>query len=84
VARLLISPRTAEKIQSVHNLDPWAVYDALVCVRALTYVWDENPERGRRALVTIQVGGDRILAVLYPIADPFGDGFNLGSAYRYP
>ena len=81
VARLIISPRTAEKLTSRHQLDQQEVHDAIVCVRGLSYVWDHDPERGRRALVEVAIRGKRCLVVLYPVADPSGDVYALGSAY---
>jgi hypothetical protein len=47
-------------------------------------VWDDDPERGRRALVEIFIRGQRVLVVLYPVDDPLGGVFNLGSAYPIP
>jgi hypothetical protein len=34
-----------------------------------------------RAIVAIEVNGRNCTAVLYPVADPFGDTYALGSAY---
>jgi hypothetical protein len=81
VARLINSARTAEKLTSRHGLDWREVHDAIVCVRGLSYVWDDDPERGRRALVEVTIRGRLCLVVLYPVADPSGDVYALGSAY---
>jgi hypothetical protein len=80
VARLIISARTADKLPSRHGLDWHEVRDAVVGVRGLRYVWDDDPERGRRALVEITIRGKLCLVVLYPVADPSGDVYALGSA----
>jgi hypothetical protein len=34
-----------------------------------------------RAIAEIDVRGRRCIAVLYPVEDPFGDAYALGSAY---
>jgi len=34
-----------------------------------------------KAIVAFEVNGRNCIAVLYPIADPFGDTYALGSAY---
>jgi hypothetical protein len=81
VARLIISSRTAEKLASRHGLDWQEVHDAIVCVRGLSYIWDDDPDRGRRALVEVGIRGKRCLVVLYPVADPSGDVYAMGSAY---
>lgn len=81
VTRLIISARTAEKLASRHGLDQQEVHDAIVCVRGLSYIWDDDPERGRRALVEVRIRGRRCLVVLYPVADASGDVYALGSAY---
>lgn len=52
-----------------------------MCVRGLSHAWDDDPERGRRALVEVTIRGKRCLVVLYPVADPSGDVYALGSAY---
>ena len=78
VARLIISARTAEKLTSRHGLEWQEVHDAIVGVRGLRYVWDDDPERGRRALVEVTIRGRLCLVVLYPVADPSGDEYALG------
>jgi hypothetical protein len=81
VARLIVSARTAEKLTSRHGLDWQEVHDAVVGVHGLHSVWDDDPDRGRRALVEITIRGKRCLVVLYPVADPSEDVYALGSAY---
>lgn len=84
VARLIVSDATARKLAAKHGLDWREVRDAIVCTPRLRYVWHHHPERGRRALVEIVVGGIRCVAVLYPLEDDNGDAFALGSAYPQP
>lgn len=81
IAELHISDRTAEKIRSKHGIEPDDLRTALVAVRGLQFVWHEHEERGLRAIVETTVGKRRVLAVLYPVASPLGDVWNLGSAY---
>lgn len=81
VARLIISQATRAKLASKHNLDADEVFDAVVCVAGLRYLWDDDPERGQRALVEANIRGVTVIVVLYPIADPLGDVYALGSAY---
>lgn len=81
VARLIISDATKQKLSALHGLDWHDVNEAIVGVRGLAYIWDDDPERGRRALVEADVGGRRCVAVLYPVDDPIGDIYALGSAY---
>jgi hypothetical protein len=81
VATLFISARTAEKLAQKHDLSPQEVRDAVVCVERLPFAWDDDPDRGRRAIVDTTIRERRVLVVLYPAADPFGDAWHLGSAY---
>ncbi len=81
VARLIISDATKEKPSAAHGLDWRDVNEALVGVRGLSYFWHDDAERGIRAIVRIEVNERNCLAVLYPVADPFGDTYALGSAY---
>lgn len=81
VARLIVSQKTAEKLAGRHALDWREVQDAVVCVAGLRYVWDDHPERGRRALVEVEIRGRWCLVVLYPVDDSSGDVYALGSAY---
>jgi hypothetical protein len=81
VARLIISPATRAKLSSKHSLNADDVRDAIVCVVGLYYRWDDDPERGRRALVEIEIRRVTVIAVLYPVEDPSGDVYALGSAY---
>ena len=81
VAKLLVSDATAKKIDSLHHVTADDVRCEVVCREGLQYSWDEDPERGLRALVEIKVGAKRVLAVLYPVSDAMGDAYALGSAY---
>jgi len=81
VARLIVSQATRAKLSSKHNLDSDEVRDAIVCVAGLSYRWDDDPERGRRALVEANIRGLTVIVVLYPVLDPSGDVYALGSAY---
>jgi hypothetical protein len=82
VARLRISDATAHKISTQHGLQADEIRDAVECVRGLTFVWDDDLDRGRRAIVETFIRGHRVLVVLYPADDPLGEVFDLGSAYR--
>jgi hypothetical protein len=84
VARLGVSPATAHKISRDHGLHADEVRDAVVCVRGLRFVLDDDPIRGRRALVETFIRGVRVMVVLYPANDPLGDAYHLGSAYPIP
>jgi hypothetical protein len=81
VARLIISDATKQKLSALHGLDWHDINEAVVGVRGLSYFWHDDPERGIRAIVAIEVNGRNCTAVLYPVADPFGDTYALGSAY---
>lgn len=81
VAVLHISDRTAEKIHSKHWITPDEVRQAVVCVTGLDYGWDDDPERGMRALVDCRIRGARVIVVLYPATEPPDDVYHLGSAY---
>ena len=81
VARLIISPATEAKLSSRHGLAADEVRDAVVCVRGLQYVWNDDPVRGRRAFVDVSIRARPVLVVLYPVLDPLGDVYALGSAY---
>lgn len=84
VARLKISRAVAHKISTEHGLQAVEVRDAVQCVRGLPFLWDDDHERGRRAIVEAVIRGHKIAIVLYPANDPLGDTYNLGSAYRIP
>ena len=81
VARLIVSQATRAKLSAKHNLDADEVLDAVVCVAGLRYRWDDDPERGRRVLVEANIRAVTVVIVLYPVADPSGDVYALGSAY---
>lgn len=82
VGDLRISDRTAHKLSTIHGLQADEVRDAVQCVRGLLFVWDDEPERGRRAVIRVRIRGRRYLVVLYPahgLAED--DVWNLGSTY---
>lgn len=81
VARLIVSDATAAKLASRHGLDYRDVNAAVVGVEGLAFVWHDDPERGRRALVEAIVNRRVCVIVLYPVEDPLGDVYALGSAY---
>ena len=81
IARLIVSDRTAAKLASRHGLDYHDVNAAIVGRPGLRFTWHDDPERGRRALVEALVSDRVCIIVLYPVADPFGDTYALGSAY---
>jgi hypothetical protein len=81
VARLNVSRRTAEKINSVHSMTEHEVRSAVECVEGLQFSWDDDPARGLRAIVKTSIRNRPVLVVLYPAWDPVGDAWNLGSAY---
>jgi hypothetical protein len=66
-----------------HGLQADEVRDAVVCVRGLTFVWADDSERGRRALVETFIRGVKVMVVLYPASDALGDAYHLGSAIPY-
>ncbi len=81
VADLKISRATAEKISGKHGIAGQEVREAVECVPGLLATWDNDPERGLRALVMVSIRGP-VLVVLYPrFADAYGDAYRLGSAY---
>ena len=81
VARLVTSDATRQKLSSLHGLDWSDVNAAIVGARGLRYYWDDDPDRGRRAIVEASIGGRLCIIVLYPVDDPMGDVYALGSAY---
>jgi uncharacterized DUF497 family protein len=82
IADLRISFKTANKLRNEHGLDVEEVRQALVCVSGLSFSWDDDSERGERALILIKIREKAVLAVLYPrLNDAYGDSWNLGSAY---
>ena len=83
VSELRISRRTAEKLQDEHDLDPNEVRDAVEGVGRLPFSWNDD-QRGRRAYVVTEVGGQAVLVVLYPAVGELGTVWNLGSAYAIP
>jgi hypothetical protein len=81
VSRLIVSQATGAKIAQRHGISPDEVWDAVVCVSGLAYVWDCDPERGERAIVETYIRERRTLVVLYPASGEQEDVYNLGSAY---
>jgi len=81
VAVLGVSPATAQKISGRHHISEHEIRDAVQCVSGLRYTWDLHPTRGRRAIVETFIRGQRVLVVLYPRPNPYGDAWDLGSAY---
>lgn len=81
VARLIISDAVKQKLAAVHGIDWHDVNQALVGQGGLSYFWNNDPERGIRAMVSAEIAGRDCVVVLYPVADPFGDTYALGSAY---
>ena len=80
VARLKISPRTAEKIQQAHHLEPNDVRDEVQCVEGLTFAWNYSETQGGwRAIVEVRHRRGLMLVVLFPTREE--DIWNLGSAY---
>jgi hypothetical protein len=84
VARLKISRAVAHKISTRHGLHANEIRDAVQCVAGLPFRWDDDPERGRRAVVQTVIRGWKVAIVLYPTNDALEDTYNLGSAYRIP
>lgn len=86
VAKLYISRQTASKLTQLHRLQADDARDAVQCVPGLLAerVYDKELER-MKFLVEVQMrrGGRRIrvLVVLFPVDDPLGGAYALGSAY---
>lgn len=72
MAELSISRRTAQKITQVHGITEGELRDAVECVQGLDGRWDDDPERGRRALIDVTVRGRSATVVLYPATHPMG------------
>jgi len=81
VAELSISRRTAQKIAQVHGITEKELRDSVKCVRGLYGRWDDDPERGCRALIDVAIRGRPATVVLYPAEHPMGDAWKLGSVY---
>ena len=81
VARLHISPATRTKISSKHGLDSDEVRSHIECTERLFYTWDDDLERGLRAIVQVNIRSVSCLAILYPSADLPEDEYWLGSVY---
>ena len=76
VAILEWSKATATKLSVVHGLQADEVESAVQCRSNLEYVWDEDPDRGLRALVEVRIRSQIFTVVLYPRGD---DVYSLGS-----
>lgn len=70
MARLKISRAMAHKISTEHGLQAVEVRDAVQCVRGLRFLWDDDPQRGRRAIVETVIRGHSVAIVLYPTNEP--------------
>jgi hypothetical protein len=81
VARLDVSAATATKISSKHGLEAADVRQAIVGVPGIPFKWDNDPARGGRAILEVLIQGQTVAVVLYPVEDPLGDRWALGSAY---
>lgn len=81
VGELRISRRTADKLWEKHGLYENQVRGAVEGVGRLSFRWDDDPERGRRALIFTAIEDQPVLVVLYPAAGELGTAWNLGSAY---
>jgi hypothetical protein len=81
VALLYISPQTAKKIISLHQITPDEVRDAVQLRAGLDFSMEKDPDRGLRAIVKARIRGNLSYIVLYPAPDPFGEAWHLGSAY---
>lgn len=81
IAELRVSPRTREKLSSKHGLSVEEVEEAVLCKSGLPYSRHIHPERGERLIIRVTIRSRRVLVVLYPTDDLYGDCWNLGSAY---
>lgn len=81
MAELRISLGTAHKLAAWHGLQADDVREAVQCVGGLPFVWDDDAERGLRAIVHVRVKGRLCDVVLYPAGHRDDDVWNLGSAY---
>ena len=77
-----VSRATAHKLSTMHGLQAAEIKDRVECVRNLPCKWNDHPIRGRRAIIETFVRGQKVVVVLYPVNDPLGDVYDLGSAYR--
>jgi hypothetical protein len=81
VAILVISQATSHKLATRPGPDADDVRGAVECVRGLRFTWDDDLDRGLRAIIETQINDQRCLVVLYPTGDPEGEIWHLGSAY---
>lgn len=81
VGILSISSATAAKIAQ-RGITEFDIQDAVVA-RVLPFTWHYHSTRGWRVIVEVIIRHKRFLIVLYPKReDPFGEAWNLGSAYE--
>jgi hypothetical protein len=97
VAQLIISPAIRAKINGQHQVTADDVRSACECVSGLFGQWEPgDATHSRRVLVEVAVrrrsriarrgkvdkrAATRVLVVLFPVSDPMGDVYALGSAY---
>lgn len=83
VNTLHISDRVAAKLEEKHGLRADEVRDRIEGVGLLPFRWDDDPQRGPRALVWTSLGADAVLVVPYPSRSGDPEEWHLGSAYTY-
>jgi hypothetical protein len=81
VADLKISQATNDKICGKHGISGQEVKDALVCVAGLVFVWDDDAERGLRAIVSAFIRQPVLVVIRPRPRDAYGDSWTLVSAY---
>ncbi|WP_306208441.1 hypothetical protein [Actinoplanes sp. RD1] len=81
VAKIHISARVEEKINSKHQITADEVRAAVECVEGLDYKYSFHEVRGWRWLVKTRIRGRPVMVVLYEAADPLGDIYRLGGAH---
>ncbi|MBT0772586.1 hypothetical protein KIH74_26825 [Kineosporia sp. J2-2] len=81
VAVLLISDQVAQKIISKHGITPDEVRHAIQCKPRLRGRHEQDPPRGPRYYLKVEIRGRRCLAVLYP-SPKDRETFALGSVYE--
>ncbi len=81
VAELRISEKTAQKLLHKHHVEPAEVRDSVVCRIGLPFRIDDDPQRGKRFVVTVAIRSERWLVVLVP-SPRDADIFALATAHR--
>lgn len=81
VGRLLWSEQTANKLNRKHRLDVEDVRAAIEGVADLRFAWHDDPRRGVRAIIEVDIHGQPHLVVVYPQDGWSGEVWALGSAY---